>query len=112
MKYFFLILSTLFLINCSSGKQTPTQENPKEQTFIEFIHKLKKDNDIHPKAVVIINEKLVKEEDLKKLTITSSDIIALSVSKERSDDLIPFYGEKSKYGLILITTNATLYKGL
>lgn len=108
MKYFFLFLSTLLLINCSSKKQIETSEEVKSQSIITFVKKLKKDNNIHPDAVIVINEKLIKENELKELKTTSSDIIKLSVIKENDGSLIPIYGEKSKYGVILITTNQTL----
>lgn len=108
MKYFFLFLSTLLLINCSSKKQVETSEEVISQSIIKFVKKLKKDNDIHPDAVIVINEKLVKENELKELKTTNLDIIKLSVIKENDGNLIPIYGEKSKYGVILITTKQSL----
>lgn len=104
IKHYLVIILGLSLIGCSSKKYVLADLNADNQRLVELLTKLKKEQTIKNNPVVVINEKVVGKDELKRLKIFNSEIVEIAVIEKNKADMKKIYGDQSKNGIILITT--------
>lgn len=104
MKYLVIILIGLTILSCSSKKYVLADQSSDNQKLVGLIDKLKKEKKIKKNPVIVINEKVIENTELKNLKIYNSDIIGISVINKDNSEMTKIYGEKSINGVILIET--------
>ncbi len=103
-KYLTLIIIGITLLSCSSKKYLLADQNSENKRLQELIVNLKKEKKINKSPVIVINEKVIGENQLENLNIYNSDIISISVVEKNNEEMTQIYGEKSINGVLLIET--------
>ncbi len=91
-------------MSCSSKKYLLADQNSGNKRLIEFINQMKKNNKINSNPVILVNEQVVENDELKNLKIFSSDILNLAVVEKGNLEMNQIYGKRSLNGVVLIET--------
>jgi len=94
-----ILLFSTFLFS-----QNQSKEENQDNYIFKIISDLKNQNKISEKPVIVINEKVYKNNNWDALTISKFDIESLSIIKKGQKNLIEVYGNQSINGVILIET--------
>jgi len=104
MKKILIISLSILLFNCSSNKYLLSDNSSKKNELKEFVSKLIDEGKIEKNPVVLLNEKVLTQNELKNLKILSSDISKMSVMKKGNAQMIEIYGKNSLNGIVMIET--------
>lgn len=104
MKKILIISLSILLFNCSSNKYLLSDNSSKKNELKEFVSKLIHEGKIEKNPVILLNEKVLTQNELKNLKILSSDISKMSVIKKGNAQMIEIYGKNSLNGIVMVET--------
>jgi len=89
-------------MSCSSKKYVLTGKTSQNKRLVQLVTKLKVEDKINNKPMILVNEKVMSKKELKKLTFSNSDILEISVIEKGKKEMVEIYGENSLNGIIMI----------
>lgn len=104
MKYLFLILFGILTCDGFSQEYLLADENADKTHVADFIHKLIEENKLKDNPVIVVNERVLKMEELNNLNFHKSDILKINSVEKDNQQIAEMYGPQSLNGVILIKT--------
>jgi hypothetical protein len=104
MKNIFLIIFGFLTFNGLSQDYLLADENSDKNMIADFIKKSIAENKLKKNPVIVVNERVLKDNELDKLNFYKSDIIEFTFVAMDNPQIVEIYGKQSLNGVILIET--------
>ena len=104
MKNLFLIIFGLLTFSGFSQDYLLADENSDKTMIADFIKKSIAEKKLKKNPVIVVNERVLKDNELDKLNFYKSDILELSLIAMGDPKMVDFYGKQSLNGVLLIET--------
>tara|TARA_B110000902_G_C14164901_1_gene534581 strand:- start:553 stop:1077 length:525 start_codon:yes stop_codon:yes gene_type:complete len=104
MKNLFLITFGLLTLNVFSQDYLLADKNSDKTMIADFIKKSIAEKKLKENPVIVVNERVLKGDELDKLNFYKSDIIEFSLVAMDNPQMIDIYGKQSLNGVMLIET--------
>ncbi|WP_242133010.1 hypothetical protein [Aestuariivivens marinum] len=104
MKNLFLIIFGLLTFSGFSQDYLLSDENSDKTMIADFIEKSIAEKKLKQNPVIVVNERVLKENELDKLNFYKSDILEFSLVAMDNPQMVDIYGEQSLNGVLLIET--------
>lgn len=104
MKYLFLVIFGFLSFSGFSQNYFLADENSDKTALAEFIHQSITDKKLSRDPVLVVNERVLKKDELDNLNFYKSDILHISVIAKDNPQMTEIYGQQSLNGVVLIET--------
>ena len=104
MKNLFLIIFGLLTFSGFSQDYLLADENSDKTMIADFIEKSIAEKKLKKNPVIVVNERVLKDNHLDKLNFYKSDILEFSLVAMDNPQMVDIYGEQSLNGVLLIET--------
>ena len=104
MKNIFLIIFGLLTFSGFSQDYLLADENSDKTMIADFIEKSIAEKKLKKNPVIVVNERVLKDNELDKLNFYKSDILEFSLIAMDNPQMVDIYGEQSLNGVLLIET--------
>ncbi|WNH13037.1 hypothetical protein [Thalassobellus suaedae] len=104
MKNLFLIIFGLLTFSGFSQDYLLADENSDKTMIADFIEKSIAEKKLKKNPVIVVNERVLKDDELDKLNFYKSDILEFSLVAMDNTQMVEIYGEQSLNGVLLIET--------
>jgi len=104
MKNLFLIIFGLLTFSGFSQDYLLADENSDKTMIADFIEKSIAEKKLKKNPIIVVNERVLKENELDKLNFYKSDILEFSLVAMDNPQMVDIYGEQSLNGVLLIET--------
>ena len=104
MKNLFLIIFGLLTLSGFSQDYLLADENSDKTMIADFIEKSIAEKKLKKNPVIVVNERVLKDNELDKLNFYKSDILEFSLIAMDNPQMVDIYGEQSLNGVLLIET--------
>ena len=104
MKNLFLIIFGLLTFSGFSQDYLLADENSDKTMIADFIEKSIAEKKLKKNPVIVVNERVLKDNELDKLNFYKSDILEFSLVAMDNPQMVDIYGEQSLNGVLLIET--------
>ncbi len=104
------VLVLLFITSCANKKYLLQGNSNEKKKLIEFISQMRKQDKIQYDPVIVINEKVIKDSELKQIKIKGSEVQKISLIEKGNSGMTAIYGEQAINGVVLIETPPADYK--
>ncbi|WP_035899312.1 hypothetical protein [Leeuwenhoekiella sp. MAR_2009_132] len=104
MKNLFLIIIGLLTFSGFSQDYLLADENSDKTMIADFIEKSIAEKKLKKNPVIVVNERVLKDNELDKLNFYKSDILEFSLVAMDNTQMVDIYGEQSLNGVLLIET--------
>lgn len=104
MKKIILIALGFLAYNGFSQEYLLADENSDKTMIADFITKSIAENKLKKNPVIVLNDRVLEDDELDQFKFYKSDIIEFSVIEKDNHQMIDIYGEKSLNGVLLIET--------
>ena len=104
MKNLFLIIFGLLTLSGFSQVYLLADENSDKTMVADFIQKSIAEKKLKKNPVIVVNERVLKDNELDKLNFYKSDILEFSLIAMDNPQMVDIYGEQSLNGVLLIET--------
>tara|TARA_R110002050_G_scaffold92493_1_gene193586 strand:- start:293 stop:817 length:525 start_codon:yes stop_codon:yes gene_type:complete len=102
MKNLFLILIGLLTFNGFSQDYLLADENSDKSMIADFIQKAITEKKLNKNPVIVVNERVLKDDELDELNFYKSDIIELELVAMDNPQMVEIYGKQALNGILLI----------
>lgn len=104
MKNIFLILFGFLTFNGFSQEYLLADDNSDKTMLADFIEKSIAEKKLKKNPVIVVNERVFKDNELDAFNFYKSDIIEFSLIEMDNPQMIEIYGKQSLNGVLLIET--------
>lgn len=104
MKKIILIAFGFLAYNGFSQDYLLADENSDKTMIADFITKTIDEKKFKKNPVIVVNERVLEDDELDQFKFYKSDIIEFSVIEKDNHQMVDIYGEKSLNGVLLIET--------
>jgi len=104
MKNLFLIIFGLLTFSGFSQDYFLADENSNKTMIADFIEKSIVEKKMRKNPVIVVNERVLNENELDKLNFYKSDILEFNLIAMNNPQMVDIYGEQSLNGVLLIET--------
>jgi hypothetical protein len=104
MRNLFLIIFGLLTFSGFSQDYLLADENSDKTMIADFIEKSIAEKKLKKNPVIVVNERVLKDNELDKLNFYKSDILEFSLVAMDNSQMVDIYGEQSLNGVLLIET--------
>lgn len=104
MKKIILIALGFLAYNGFSQEYLLADENSDKTMIADFITKSIAENKLKKNPVIVLNDRVLEDDELDQFKFYKSDIIEFSLIEKDNHQMIDIYGEKSLNGVLLIET--------
>jgi hypothetical protein len=104
MRNLFLIIFGLLTFSVFSQDYLLADENSDKTMIADFIEKSIAEKKLKKNPVIVVNERVLKDNELDKLNFYKSDILEFSLVAMDNSQMVDIYGEQSLNGVLLIET--------
>jgi hypothetical protein len=102
MKYFTLVLFTLISLSSFSQNYLLADLNDDKTMLANFIKQSIAAKKLKENPVIVVNEKVLKDDELDTLNFYKSDILDMSLITKNMPAMTEIYGEQALNGVVLI----------
>ena len=102
MRNLLLIIAGLLTFNGFSQDYLLLDENSDKNMIADFIEKSIAERKLKKNPVIIINERILKADELDKLNFYKADIIEFAVIEMDNPNMVDIYGKQSLNGILQI----------
>ncbi len=110
MRNLLLIIFGFLTFNGFSQDYLLSDENSDKSMIADFIKKSIADKKIKENPVIVVNERVLKDNELDNLNFYKSDILEFNVIEMDSPEMRDIYGDQGLNGVLLIETKTTSRK--
>ncbi len=110
MKNLFLIIFGLLTFSGFSQDYLLADENSDKTMIADFIEKSIEEKKLKKNPVIVVNEKVLKDNELDKLNFYKSDILGINLVAMDNHQMVDIYGKQSLNGVLLIKTKPSQEK--
>ena len=104
MRKLLLIIFGFLTFNGFSQDYLLADENSDKTMIADFIEKSIAEKKLKKNPVIVVNERVLKDNELDKLNFYKSDILEFSLMEMDNPQMVDIYGKQSLNGVLLIET--------
>jgi hypothetical protein len=104
MRNFFLIIFGFLTFNGFAQQYLLADENSDKNMIADFIQKSIAEKKLKKNPVIVVNERVLKDDQLDKLNFYKSEILEFSLIAMDNPQMEGIYGKQSLNGVVLIET--------